>query len=415
MRTIHRIQALFVAIMATFACISCNHELDEAPYLTYDGVANMTIEDLLALHTVGDSDSYSEIPDGTVISGIITSCDKAGNCYKYLTIQDETGAIMIKIDDANLYPKYQIGQRVFVECGDMVIGDYRKNKQLGFWIDGSMAGIASSQEDLYIFRDGLVGPEPDALVITSANDIDESMYNRLVKLENCHFAAGGSSTFCDPGANTSRNIVMADNSVIVLRTSSYADFANTLLPEGDGDIYGILTIYNTTVQLVIRSYDDVKITQSGSHGQTETCFSLNLQHGQDPFAAANPWTRTSEDWIFYDVPNANPAFGITGEHDSWLISPTFNNLELFEDIYMTLTEERSNNGTFEIYYSTSYSVGSAIDASQWTQFQVGEPLPASVTAHNNFRIAFHYSGVSGSYWVINDMKLTGNRIVNHNL
>ena len=33
----------------------------------------MTIEDLLALHQVGSVDSYSEIPEGTIITGVITS------------------------------------------------------------------------------------------------------------------------------------------------------------------------------------------------------------------------------------------------------------------------------------------------------------------------------------------------------
>ena len=70
---------------------ACNKELDEAPVLTYHGSANMTIEELLSYHTVSGTDSYSEIPAGTVITGVVTSSDHAGNCYKYLTIQDETG------------------------------------------------------------------------------------------------------------------------------------------------------------------------------------------------------------------------------------------------------------------------------------------------------------------------------------
>lgn len=397
---------IFAALLAIVFGTACNHELDEAPYLTFDGEANMTIADLLDLHYVGEADSYDSIPDNTIICGVITSSDEADNCYKYLTIQDETGGIMIKVDDSHLYPKYQIGQKIYVKCGDMVIGDYRKNKQIGFWVDGSMTGIASSQEDLYIFRDGLVGPEPDAIVISSASQIDESLYNRLVKLENCHFALGGQANYCDAGQNTSRDIVFADNSSIVLRTSSYATFANDLLPDGEGDLYGILTIYNRTVQFVIRTLADVKI---GSSSQTtaENCFNLELQHGQDPFGTANPWLRSSNDWYFYDVENAAPAFAITGAKDSWLISPTFANLRNYQSIYFSLAEEHLGNGTFEVYYSTSHTAGSTFDASQWTLCQAGQPLPDNITSNSNFRLAFHYVG--GNYWKITGLQLFGIR------
>ena len=234
MNTISKVKTMMAVALLALLAAGCNKELDVAPVLTYPGTANMTIEELLSYHTVSGTDSYSEIPEGTVITGVVTSSDQEGNCYKYLTIQDETGAIMIKVDDSHLYPKYSIGQRIFVECDGLVIGDYRKNKQLGLWVDGAMTGISSSREDMYLHRDGVCGAEPEALVITSKNELDESMYNRLVKLEGCHFEDGGKANYCDAGANTSRNIVMGDNTEIVLRTSSYATFANTLLPEEIG-------------------------------------------------------------------------------------------------------------------------------------------------------------------------------------
>lgn len=405
----NKIHLLAITLVILIAGVSCDRELDQAPVLTYDGEANMTIEELCALHTVGSADSYSEIPAGTVITGIVTSSDKEGNCYKYLTIQDETGAIMIKVDDSSLDPKYRIGQRIYVECGDMVIGDYRKNKQLGFWVDGAMTGISSSQEDLYLFRDGVCGEEPEATVITSKSQIDESMYNKLVKLEGCHFQEAG-SVYCETGANTSRNIVMADNSVIVLRTSNYATFASQLLPEGEGDIYGILTIYNTTPQLVIRSINDVHIGNGGGGGNTTDVEHISIVDLTNDPLTTQGWQehRVQGDtgWFYYAP---TQAFAIWNQNssaiDSWLISPTINTSN-YENVMLELEEYTDlTNGEHAMYYSTNFN-GSNFDSANWQQFTTSTNLPSS----SSLRIAFRYNCSRNAFWRITKVGFKGTPI-----
>lgn len=404
MRTVNILKSLSVILLLALVATACKRELDEAPVLTFDGKANMTIAELCDLHTVGASDAYSEIPDGTVITGVITSSDQAGNCYKYLTIQDETGAIMIKIDDSALYPKYRIGQRVYVKCGDLQIGDYHKNKQLGFWVDGAMTGIATSQEDLYIFRDGVCGDEPEPVVITSAQQIDESMYNCLVKIEGCHFRDGGALNYCDAGTNTSRDIVLQDETTIVLRTSSYADFANTLLPEGTGDIVGILTIYNTTMQLIIRSVEDVHITPPVN---AEILYSVDFT--TDPLTTQGWTVQGDEGWFYYATGQAfaiqNPS---TDDIDSWVVSPAFGNFAGYDNVYVDIEDVKNQSApnSMTICYSTA-STGGNFDVAQWTPCNELTALPAEVTANPNFRIAFHYHDANGANWRISDVKLMG--------
>jgi PBP1b-binding outer membrane lipoprotein LpoB len=409
MNTISKVKTMMAVVLLALLAVGCNKELDEAPVLTYNGQANMTIDELLSYHTVGSVDSYSEIPEGTIITGVVTSSDQEGNCYKYLTIQDETGAIMIKVDDSHLYPKYSIGQRIFVECGDMVIGDYRKNKQLGFWVDGTMTGISSSREDMYLYRDGVCGAEPEALVITSKNQLDESMYNRLVKLEGCHFEDGGRANYCDAGTNTSRNIVMGDNTEIVLRTSSYATFANTLLPEGEGDIYGILTIYNTTPQLIIRSLADVRIGGGGgvNPADVQTLYSVDLT--QNPLEGQGWSVQGDEGWFYW---TGGPAFAIQNQAstmiDSWLVSPAIGGLSGYENVFVAVEDvaNASATGMMEMYYSTSFN-GTSIDENGWVRFNKLEALPAEVTSSSNFRIAFRYRDANGANWRINSVQVKG--------
>lgn len=402
MKIIENIKILVVAVLLLLASASCNKELDNAPFITFDGSANMTIAELLALHQVSNVDSYDSIPDGTIICGIITSSDAAGNCYKFITIQDETGGIQIKIDDSSLFPKYQIGQKVYVKCGDMVIGDYRKNKQIGFWVDGAMSGISSSQEDLYIFRDGLVGEEPAAIEISSANQITDGMINCLVKLQNCQFENAGQLNYCDDGTSTSRNIVFADNSSIVLRTSNYADFAYTLLPEGTGVIYGILTTYNTTRQLVIRSTADVQLVNT----HTETIASVDFS--SNPLETQG-WTELATDntnWFYYAIRSSFAIQGGTNTTDSWLISPAYSN---FGNAQIILNVDQNilqgaDPTKYRIYCSTTFN-GSSADESEWTEITPGEVLPTEMTSNPNFRIAFRYqdSGTN-KFWEISGIR-----------
>ena len=405
MNIIRNIKLFAAAALLVVAGTSCEKEMDVAPVLTYDGQANMTIAELNALHTVGSSDSYDPIPEGTVISGVIVSSDQAGNCYKYLTIQDETGGIQIKVDNSSLYPKYQIGQRIFVECKDLVIGDYRKNKQLGFWSNGSMAGLASSLEPLYLFRDGLVGDEPAPTVLNSKSEATEAMINTLVILKDCHFADPG-ERYSEADASTSRDIVMSDNSVIVLRTSNYADFASQPLPNGTGDIVGILTIYNTTWQLTIRSLDDVHIDNTPA---VETSTLYQVDFSNNPIENQGWSVLGDAGWFYYA---AGHSFAIQNQTataiDSWLVSPTISGLSGYDRVTLVMANENCQvtNGHAKKYYSIDFD-GTNVNNATWTEIPANGLLPDEAVGSANLRIAFRYNGSNGDFWSIPELKITG--------
>jgi len=245
--------------LALFA--ACHKEEDFPPALTLDKEANMTIAELLSLYEINNSVSYSQIPEGTVICGTVTSSDKEQNCYKYLTIQDETGAIMIVMKNTELYDKYPVGAKVFVECGDMVIGHKYRNKQIALLDDGAMAGIPKADEGLYLFTDGKAGPEPAPWVITSRNQIDSTYFNRLVRVEGVRMQNGGLDTYCPDTVTTycSRYMMLEDSTYLTLRTSARATFAGELLPAGRCNLKGILVNSSSGPLLYLRSLEDVEV------------------------------------------------------------------------------------------------------------------------------------------------------------
>ena len=66
-----------------------------------------------------------------MIAGQVISSDRSGNIYRELYIQDETGAIDVKIGKSSLYSDYHLGQWVYVDCNGLMIGSYSGMPQLG--------------------------------------------------------------------------------------------------------------------------------------------------------------------------------------------------------------------------------------------------------------------------------------------
>ncbi|MDY6327142.1 MAG: DUF5689 domain-containing protein [Bacteroidales bacterium] len=387
----------------------CNTDQDVAPVPTFDGEANMTISELVALHEIGSEDSYDTIPAGTVISGIVTTSDEWGNNYKYINIEDETGGIQIKINNTALYNRYKVGQKVFVKCDGLHIGDYRRLPQMGVWVNGSMEAIPSAKTYLHIFTDGMPGPVEPSIVMTSipsASSIPAGHYNRLVRLEGATFVEGGMATFSDAAAATSHDIKMQDGTTITMRTSNYAKFASTLLPVGTGNVTGILTRYNSTVQIVISSLNDL---ENFSVPQTlQTIFSVNYHN-----AFNEGWAQYGfgNDWNILSNSSFNGFFiNPSDDQDKWLVSPAIDlgSAKSPELSFSSRAPKGLDIGQCRAYYTADFTgdvsttVWTEIDMSEFAgqtgQSNVTVPLPESV-AGSGFRIAFRHSGDISAWYL----------------
>jgi len=413
MKKITIILILIAAILA-----GCNLEPDVAPMPTFIGEANTTIAELLAMHPIGSEDSYDSIPIGSniIICGYVTTSDEWGNNYKYINIEDETGAIQIKINHTALYKKYQIGERIYVKCDGLVLGDYRKLPQLGLWANGAMQPIPSFKTYLYLFPDGAPtgGFNPiDMTTVPAANDIPSTMYNRKVRLLGATFVEGGMATFSDPGAATSHDIKMSDGSTITLRTSNYATFAGQTLPVGTGEVTGILTRYNNYVQIVINSPDD--LVGFTVPVERQTIFSVDYNN-----AFNDGWfqTGTGNDWQTMVNNNfsgfvVNPA----SDQDKYLISPAVD-LSDVSNPELSFTHRAPQGfspNTMMCFYTPNYT--GDVSTSLWIPFDLSAAT-GQTTSNNfsielpegaqtaNFRLMFHITTAPSS-WYISDIKITG--------
>jgi hypothetical protein len=201
---------------------------------------------------------------GIFVDAYVLSSDSAGNFYETVTIADETGGIDLKINTSNLYATYGLkpGKRVLVRVDNLAIDNYNGMYQIGLgYTDGGVlkvTGIDPSAISKTIQVPGdKISIQPETITIPT---LSTDKVQKLVKLEGVQFW-NPAATYSMPGVNTNRILVDQDGNQIILRTSGYAKFAKNQVPTGSGSITGVLSIFGSTYQLLIRDTLDVKFNQ----------------------------------------------------------------------------------------------------------------------------------------------------------
>lgn len=257
-----RILAL-IAISVSFILSGCTKpDPDVPPVLvsSFQLPAGATLVSIAKLKSrISTSASYVNVIKGdTFICGKVTSTDTTGNIYKYIVVQDTSGGIEVKVDNSTLYTQYKIGQKVYVKCKDLALGNYRSLTQLGFLTRlMSFTEIPDVLRPEYIFKDSLPGNQVEPLVATAFNQLKTKDICKLVKVTNVRFNSAG-SLFNNNSNIPTTKIVDSLGTQIDAYISKYASFARDTMPSGKGTITGILTTYDNKFQLVIPTRKDVK-------------------------------------------------------------------------------------------------------------------------------------------------------------
>ena len=204
------------------------------------------------------------------IQGIVVGNDEGGNIYQTLYIQDATGAIKISIEQSGLYGPFSVGQGVLIELKGLYVGGYGKLPQIGTIYENPKNGnIQTGRMSRYLWQQhykliDIAGLVPTPIVVTNMNQLDmDKDCGKLITLKGVEISvADGKEVYAPSGTGSttvSRSIKGMSN--VILYTSTYADFANSIMPTGKLDITGIASRYNSTWQIQIRTEDDVKSAQ----------------------------------------------------------------------------------------------------------------------------------------------------------
>ena len=272
--------------MAALLTASCSEEKVAEPYsqIGMEAYGNLnlkatnpkTIAEVKAMYSSEITDgSLKQVTEPMQIQGVVVGNDEGGNIYQSLYIQDKTGAISISISQAGLYGAFTVGQAVMIELNGLYVGGYGQQPQIGtIYTNPKNGNIQTGRMSRYEWQkhykllnsiDGLKATPLEVTSMSSLSLADDCC--KLITLKGVQLtAADGKAVFAptDGSATITSNCVNRDvkgMSNVVVRTSTYADFANVAMPTGNVDITGIASRFNNTWQILMRTEKDIKSAQ----------------------------------------------------------------------------------------------------------------------------------------------------------
>ena len=438
------LSSILAIVFVVVIIASCNKTFDEPPIFIDPNIPVTTsIKALKAIHTI--SAAIDVIPGDQVIAGIVIGDDKSGNYYKQVAIQDATGGLLIRLDASNLYTSYPIGRKLYIKLKGLYISDYGGICQIGV-LDNSTPGspalgtIPTALFDTYLFK-GSVGNVVMPKVVTVAQlgtTIQDPYQSTLIQLDNFEFSKSDTiGTYADPTKATSAISYTIKNCVgesIVLRSSSFTNFAGIKLAQGNGSLMAIAGAFGSAKQLTIRDTSDVKF-----YGSRCAVFDEDFQTFPTSGTTIGVWKNVAETGgvlytmsafsgnTFTKVSAFSSPLLATTNISSWLISPDITlQAGTTPKLFFTCSR-RYVSGTFKVYVSTNFtgtnaSTGNWVllttvpvgSATAFTPFDSFGPLSLAGYAGQKVNVGFRYEVAAGtptssvSTYQLDDVKISKN-------
>jgi hypothetical protein len=400
---------LFILPVALVVLASCKKEPDSPPVDTIQSSQIITIDSLRNWETLMGPTS---ITDDLSVYGIVTMDESSGNIYKQLYIQDQTGAIQVRLASSS---DFKVGDSVRIALKGAYLSDYAGVIQLDS-IDPTTDIIKQSANNV---------KNPEIKTFAEITLADEG---RLVKLENVQFQYSQlGTTFADAVNQSSENRLIedCDGNVMIVRTSGFANYAGTELPTGNGSMVCIVNQFNGELQLILRSFNEILMTGARCPGQ------LLFKDFDDNSVTSGGWIVQQvigvETWTTSTAGGAPEPYGVidnfngsNSQTESWLISPS---IDLSNSTAADLSFENACNYTgaaLQVLVSTNYPGTGDPNGFTWTALSPNLSTGAwawvnsgvidlSAYLQSNVRIAFKYTGSNsdGKTWEIDDIEING--------
>lgn len=214
----------------------------------------------------------------------VTGNDIQGNIYNQIAVQDESGeGLLICIQKGGLFGFLPVGQEILVNLKGLYIGIYGNNVQIGVPYTNTSGRTFPSRMNINVWNEHfkILGAADASKVVPEKFDVSKlkdvayvkSHRGKLMTLENVEMdGADGKLAWApeadkDAGNGVSRTVKINGKAqkLMVVRSSTYADFAAKAMPTGKVNLTGIFTVYATnpskkgyTWQILLRSDSDIE-------------------------------------------------------------------------------------------------------------------------------------------------------------
>ncbi len=412
---------LLTTITAVFTgCVKRDFDIPPVNIPYVDFSANTTIMDLKKMY----KGVLLPITSDIIIKGIVVANDESGNFYKTIVLQDESGGIELKMDASYLYNTYKLGQEVYIKCNGLYLGDYNKLIQIGYIYENSVGRIPEPMIEKHVYLNGLPNAKhpllnPTPLTILLA--YDSTRYSTLVRFDNVYFSEPN-EYLVKVGEDAYNHIIYDENlRELFLRTSKYSDFAMSKTPAGRGAVIGILSVYQSDVQLYLRDLNDMQ-------GFANQALPYIILERFNDKTLGNMVAISKKDsalvWNIGDYGDELYAQmsgynGSTFENEDWLISPSFN-LDLQSNEVLSFKTARNYDGDdLKLMISMDYVGFEDPDSATWYELSgfilsqgdwewlTSGDIDMSGFSGTNVHIAFKYTCNSSdaATWELDDIFL----------
>lgn len=268
---------IFYSLFFVGVLTSCANDDFDAPNIacndtTNGAVATITGTEVYAMASSVLKQFPAEGPE-LYLEAYVTSSDRGGNFFKVVSMETADGKGMsVSVDLYNTYNKgYQIGRKLLIKLNGLYyiinhnslsIGELYVNPSSGAQNTGR---IAERNLPNHIFFTCDFKAEADLINEVTIEQAKNNNYiNRLLKVKEVQFEEvnvpyyDANNTI---GGSTNRNLTNVNNSTLIFRTGSYADYAGNIIPNKSGYVVGVMTKYNSDFQFVARDRHDIVLDQ----------------------------------------------------------------------------------------------------------------------------------------------------------
>lgn len=401
-----------IALSVLMLIASCKKEPDSPPVGQLLENSILTIDSLRDWQTSVNGTIL--IQDSLSVFGIVSMDEQNGNIYKNIYLQDDSAAINVR----------------FTSATDLVQGDYIRISLIGATLSSyngviQLDGVESDTK--VVIQSKKTSPTPLELTIS---EIDLSKHeSKLIKLTNVQFKGTELlNTYADEINQTSENRLLEDfdGNTIPVRTSGFANFAGDSLPKGSGSIVCIVSEFNGSLQLILRSPEEALMNNVRGPGE------LLVKDFDDDDVFSGGWLiqqvvgldtweiGTAGGWPDKPYAVISNFDGSNNACESWLISPSIN-LTTSSAASLSFDNAYKYSGApLKVMVSADYSGAGNPNLSTWAELTaIWSPgdfdfvnsglIDLAAFLGSNIRVAFKYVGTDsdGRTWEIDNIKING--------
>ena len=240
------ILALCTTLLFT-TCGDDDPQIIEEEEVPYEWVVSHTIDEFLTAF------QENEVTVDTIaIVGIVISSDENGGIEDELYIKDETGALVIDVDESDLYQTFPQGTEILIKCvGLKADVDGRRLAQA----DGSAITLEGLEDDAIIKTGETDNVSAKSVNPTALSDEDLNQYVVFGGYQLDEAAVG--QTFVIDSDETTWEVFNSDEETMTLFFRPEMSFGDEEIPNGAGSVRGLYVKRDGQNVILPMSFDDL--------------------------------------------------------------------------------------------------------------------------------------------------------------